>query len=149
MKKIFITSIISLIFLLSLTSCAKNSTPHKRYLTINGQKIEIEIADTSAKRRQGLSNRQSLPPNQGMLFIFDNYARTNFWMKDMRFPIDIIWIRDDQIIGIEKNIPIPDSQILKRYTPNRPINYVLEVNAGYSDKNNIKIGDRIKNLDLI
>lgn len=140
MKKILI-----LFFVIFLTAC-NNNQPTENFVVINDQKIYVEMADTPAKRVQGLSNRKSLPQNHGMLFVFDDYNITNFWMKDMHFPIDIIWIKDDLIIGIQKNIPL---QPLKYYTPSKPINYVLEVNAGYADRHNIKIGDRIKNLDLI
>jgi len=84
-----------------------------------------------------------------MLFVFEQEnIRQSFWMKDMNFAIDIIWISDEEIIQIDENIPPPDPGMpdseLKSYLPNQPIDYVLEVNAGFSDENNIKIGDPVK-----
>lgn len=118
-------------------------------VTINDIKIPVEIADTQPKWENGLSNRSSLDANSGMLFVFAKKdIKTPFWMKDMRFSIDIIWINDDKIIQIDKGLPFPepgtsDTQ-LKTYIPSTLIDYVLEVNAGFSDKKGIKVGDTIK-----
>jgi uncharacterized membrane protein (UPF0127 family) len=110
--------------------------------------IQVEISDTPILREQGLSNRESLGDNSGMLFVFGTYNMTYFWMKDMQFPLDIIWIKDDKIVDIDKNVPTPkpDTPLnqLPKYSPSEKVNYVLEVNAGFADTNDIKIGDSIK-----
>ena len=111
--------------------------------------IKVEIVDTEEKRHIGLSGKLSLPYDQGMLFLFDSENITvPFWMKDMKFPIDIIWINDGKIIQIDKNSePILDSappSSYRYYLPREPIDMVLEVNAGFSDTNQIKIGDTFK-----
>lgn len=94
--------------------------------------INIEIADTNAERMQGLSGRESLETGRGILFIFPESGLYGFWMKDMNFSIDIIWLNGDlQPIGIEKNIS-PDSYPQVFYPP-VPVKYVLEVNAGESN----------------
>lgn len=116
-------------------------------LTIKNTKVYVEIADTSDKKSKGLSARKSLDKGSGMLFIFAKDTAPAFWMKDMLFPIDIVWINDDKIIQIDKSVPNPipgtiDSQ-LPLYRPSLPINYVLEVNAGFSDKNGFEVGDPI------
>ena len=114
--------------------------------TISDINIDLEIVNTDALRQKGLGGRASLAENSGMLFVFDaKPVIANFWMKDMLIPIDIIWIKDNKILRIDKNVPFyppdtPDSQ-LKTYSPQVPIDYVLEVNSGFSDKNNFKIGD--------
>jgi len=104
--------------------------------------LEIEIADTPEEHMQGLSGRKSLPENTGMLFIFDEPSRPGFWMKDMHFPIDIIWIDEDwRIVKIDENLSpenypeILDSPIL--------VKYVLEVNAGYARENNLEIRNKL------
>jgi len=62
----------------------------------------------------------------------------------MRFPIDIIWIQDDRIVDLASDVPIVASEFLKTYKPKEPVNFVLEVNAGFSLSRGIKVGDRVK-----
>lgn len=112
---------------------------------INTIVINAEIADTPEKQYQGLSKRESLERGRGMLFIINEYGRPTFVMRDMKFSIDIIWIRDTMVVGISKNLPLPISdEPLIQYFPNSEINRVLEVPAGFTDRNNIKIGDSFK-----
>jgi len=113
-------------------------------ITINGIKIEVEIADTIQKQTKGLSGKERLESDQGMLFIFPEYKIRNFWMKEMLFPIDIIWILDNKIIGIERNVPIPKGEVMPNYISPQKINYVLELNANFTDENDIEIGDTVK-----
>ena len=91
----------------------------------------MEIANTDAERTQGLSGRASLPAGTGLLFVFESPGKYGFWMKDMNFPIDIVWLGDGMLpVGIEKNVS-PDSYPQVFYPP-VPVRYVLEVNAGES-----------------
>ena len=106
-------------------------------VTIGEKTIKVTVAKTKEERSKGLSGTTSLEENNGMLFVFDPEASPTFWMKDMLISIDIIWISDGKVVKIDKNVQI-DS---KTYNPGQPIDYVLEVNAGFSDKNNIKVGD--------
>ena len=83
---------------------------------------------------KGLSGRASLPPDYGMIFLYEDKDIPEFWMKDVLFPLDIIWIDDGVIIDIHENVPppnpnTPDNQ-LELYSPKQPITMVLEVNAG-------------------
>ncbi|HEX9664656.1 MAG TPA: DUF192 domain-containing protein, partial [Patescibacteria group bacterium] len=78
-----------------------------------------------------------------MLFIFDKKDYYSFWMKEMEFPIDIIWIDDQTVVGIEKNIQPPAAGRLFVYRPEQKVNLVLEIGAGLSDQRNIKIGDLV------
>lgn len=120
-------------------------------ITINNTSINVEVADTQEKRVKGLSGRTSLDNNTGMLFVFDTKSiNTAFWMKDMLIPLDIIWIKDGKIIKIDKNIPAPasgtpDNKLIV-YKPNQTVDFVLEVNAGFSDKNSIKVGQSLSGL---
>lgn len=120
----------------------KNASSDKKTAYIDNIKLSVEIADEPGEQIQGLSDKISLPQNEGMLFIFPAPFVAGFWMKDMNFPIDIIWIdKSRNIIGIEKAVS-PDT-FPKTFSPASPVKYVLEVNAGWADKNNIKIGDAL------
>ena len=123
-----------------------SAVENKREIKINNQILTAEAAATDASRTQGLSGRPSIGVNEGMLFIFDSKDKYGFWMKDMKFPIDIVWIRDNVIIGYEKNV---DPQIganladLKIYYPPLPVNMVLELQAGRVDTLRAKFGDKV------
>lgn len=119
----------------------------KKEIIVAGKTLEVELADTEEKRAKGLSNRNILGPNEGMLFIFASKdVVPSFWMKDMTFPIDIIWINDDKIAEIDKvaeiQANVSDAK-LKLYTPAKAVDYVLEVNAGFCNKYGIKVGDSV------
>lgn len=116
-----------------------------RIIIINDIKIKVELANTPEKRNKGLSKRDKLPEDQGMLFIYDTPGFHSFWMKQMQFPIDIIWINENkQIIDISQNIPIPIADLeLITYTSKQPAQYILEVNAYFVKENNIEIGDSV------
>ena len=107
-----------------------------------GDKIlQVDIADDDCKRTLGLSGKQSLN-DIGMLFVFEKAENYSFWMKDMNFPIDIVWIDDTfSVVGIEKNLS--PSTYPKSYGREYKALYVLEVQANFSEKNNIKITDKI------
>jgi len=108
-------------------------------LKIDKMTLNVELADTPEKKEKGLSNKRSLAENQGMLFVFDHPDFYSFWMKDMFFPIDIIWIgKDLKIIDITKDV-WPDTYP-KNFKPSSPIKYAIEVNAGWILKNEIAMG---------
>ena len=118
---------------------------NEKIISINDRILTVEIADEPIEQVQGLSDRENLGSQKGMLFIFDQPIMPGFWMKDMHFDIDIIWIdASGTIVGIEKSVS-PDTYP-QTFNPPSPIKYVLEVNAGWSDKNKIKIGDQITGL---
>jgi uncharacterized protein len=119
-------------------------------ITIGRERLNLEVVASPQAQVKGLSGRESLPWNYGMLFDFRNSAskRPSFWMKEMRFDLDIIWIKDGGIIGITTDIPAPNPNTplieLPRYTPPSAIDYALEVNAGWSDAHGIEIGDMVE-----
>lgn len=115
---------------------------------VSGREVKVIVADSESERKKGLSVKNSLSENEGMLFIFDKKDTTpSFWMKDMNFAIDIIWINDGKIAQIDKNAQPPPSSAkdsdLTIYKPKEPIDFVLEVNAGFSDKNNVEVRDSV------
>jgi len=116
-----------------------------KLIYINDNSIEVEVADTSKTREKGLSDRKSLEEGKGMLFVFERPGQYDFWMKEMNFAIDIVWISEKSyIVGIEKNV-LPDT-FPKTFHPDQKVKYVLEIPAGYTTKHNIEIGAEVKNL---
>jgi len=103
--------------------------------------IELEFAETAKERAQGLMYRTELDENQGMLFIFPSEEMQSFWMHNTVLPLDMIFVSSNlEIITIRKNTkPYDDSS----YPSTKPAQYVIEVNAGYTDKFNIKVGDKV------
>jgi uncharacterized membrane protein (UPF0127 family) len=115
-------------------------------IIVDGNRWKVETAVTPAEREQGLSGRPSLCRGCGMLFIFENKGPYRFWMKDMNFDLDMLWIADGKIVQIDKDIPyIGGTSIIRSSTV--PIDEVLEINAGESEQLGIKIGDELKYSD--
>ncbi len=117
----------------------------KKEIIIGDKRIIVEVADDEKKRAAGLSGKKSLGENEGMLFLYDEPGIYGFWMRGMNFSIDFIWINENKVIDITENAPQPKSnnEELIIYEPSGAINKVLEVNAGWIEKNNIKIGDEV------
>ena len=109
----------------------------------DGTVIAVEIADDAEERRVGLSEHIFLDPDRGMLFLFDEPSRPAFWMKDMDFPIDIIWLRDGTVVGIESDVQPSDERIPPSVRPMADIDQVLEVNAGFASKHGMKTGQML------
>lgn len=103
--------------------------------------VSVEVADEDDERVTGLSGRDPLPDNHGLLFVFDEDGYPAIWMKDMRFAIDIIWIdREGVIVDIAQAVQ-PDSYP-RTFSPQDEARYVLEMTAGYADARNVRVGDR-------
>jgi len=117
--------------------------PKTTKLVIKDVEISAEIADEPGKIVKGLSGRTSLGENSGMYFVLGKRKIASFWMKDMKFPLDIIWIDNGGIVYIVEEAPTPDDNI-PSFTPTQPATHVLEVNAGFAKKHSIKIGDRVE-----
>lgn len=119
---------------------------------IGDNTIKVKIARTPAELSRGLSGTPKLEEDEGMLFIFSEKTYQTFWMKDMLIPLDMIWIADEKIVDISKNVPIPKSDEsdiqLEIYSPKVPANYVLEVNAGYSDSHGVEVGDSVSFVNI-
>jgi hypothetical protein len=112
-------------------------------VTVHGTEIRVEVADTVSTRTQGLSGRETLPENMGMLFVFDVSGVYGFWMKDMLFPIDIIWIdKNKTVVHIRKGVS-PDTYP-SSFSSMKKALYVLEIKAHLSDELNIREGDVIE-----
>ena len=120
----------------------RNKKENSAILKIGNNHLEVEIADTVLLQARGLSGRSSLIEKEGMLFVFSGLAIRNFWMAGMKFPLDIIWISGDKVVGFAENLP-PAAGIPELYPSSEPIDKVLEINAGLVGKLGIKVGDTI------
>ncbi|MDO8602040.1 MAG: DUF192 domain-containing protein [bacterium] len=112
-------------------------------LTVNKHVYQVEIAKTFLQRANGLMRRDLLLENHGMIFQFDNKITPAFTMQGVRFPLDIIWIANDRIVDIAKNLQPDTGMLASAYRPTMPVEMVLELNGGVSDKDGIKIGDSV------
>ena len=106
-------------------------------VTIGGASFVVDVADTRATQQQGLSGRESLAEGTGMLFVFEEERHLSFWMKEMNFPLDMVWIDAScKVVDISSDVPIPEPgqtlADLPTYGPETPAMYVLEINAGAS-----------------
>src|SRR5919107_4775309 len=103
---------------------------------IKGLNINVSLAETPEQQTKGLSIKNTLGENEGMLFVFDTPKKNSFWMKDMKFPIDIIWISSNHtIIHIEKSLsPCISFLFCPSYSPEENSQFVLEVNSNYTTK---------------
>ena len=122
-----------------------NPTLRKTEVTIGTHTFDVEVASSTIEQARGLSGRNGLGENQGMFFPFATAGIKNFWMKDMRFPIDMIWIGGGKVLDFAENaqVPAPGTALwnLKIYNSPDGTDGVLEVTAGTVAKEGIKAGD--------
>jgi uncharacterized membrane protein (UPF0127 family) len=119
--------------------------PKYTLLSIGETSVKVEVADTIGKQRQGLSGRAPLGSDHGMLFVMATPDRHAFVMRDMKFPLDIVWIRDNKVVDISLDVPHPvNNEKPATVQPSEPANLVLEVNAGWTRMHQIKIGDTVR-----
>ena len=116
-------------------------------IAINNHVIRVSLAETPFSRSKGLSGHAPLAADEGMLFLFPRATTQSFWMKDMFFPLDIIWLqsvssKEAKIIGVAKNAqPLKSLLSLEYFTSPAPVDWVLEVPAGTFDSLQMKVGD--------
>ena len=116
----------------------------KSEASVNGKTLNLQLAKSDSERKKGLSGKKGLGDNEGMLFVFPNKGNYPFWMRDMLFPIDIIWIDHETVVYVQENASIPgQAQFLTIYDPHEQANRVLEINAGLAKKLDIKKGTKI------
>lgn len=113
---------------------------------VNDQAFRVVVAKSEKEKQIGLSKTGGINENQGMLFVFDTSDYHSFWMKEMKFPIDIIYINGDKVTTVIENAkpPTDASENLDIYQPENKSDKVLEINAGLAKKYNIKKGTIIK-----
>ena len=156
MKKVLLASALLLILVGGVVLAqnylkTKNLLPFKENATvaINGHKLELTVADSQEEKEIGLSETNSLPQEKGMIFLFEKPGLYSFWMKNMKFPIDIIYINNDQIVTIQNNVqPVKEQESPTVYTSTEPADKVLEIQAGLAKTYGFKKGDMVKYENL-
>ncbi len=151
MKKVLLAFTVLLILSIATLFTQKYLTGREIFLfqkistvTIDGHNFKATVVSSQQERETGLSETKSLSQNQGMIFIFDKPDYYHFWMKDMKFPIDIIYINKDQIVTIINNAdPIKDLNNPTIYLPSQPADKVLEVKAGLANAYGFKNSDKV------
>lgn len=142
MKRIAIVIAASVIFGFLLAISRQEKT-RPVLIQIGKTDLRVELARTSAERSQGLSGRPVLPENEGMLFVFDEPGLYEFWMKEMKFPLDIVWI-DEQKKVVDITSYVSQASFPERFTSRVPARYVLEANAGWAAEHGVKLGTAIE-----
>lgn len=112
-------------------------------IQIANRAVRVDIADTPEERARGLGGRAALAEDEGMLFVFEEDGYHAFWMKDMDFPIDIVWIsRDGLIAHIEENVG-PETYPAA-FAPRREARYAVELPAGFVERHGVRVGDAVR-----
>lgn len=137
---------ILLVGALLMLFCA-GETGGKKFIKVflpDGFSVTAELAVSDEERQQGLMFRERISENQGMLFIFEEEAVHSFWMKNMRFPIDILWLdRERRIVHIEARVPPCPDDPCPSYTPDSAAAFVLELQSGAAEKHGLKLFDQL------
>ena len=133
----------------TLTLSSLPPLPEAGLVTIAGARFIVDIADDPAERTLGLSGRESLDRDAGMWFVRDAEIVGSFWMREMRFPIDIVWIGADlRVVDVTHSAPVPQPgtpiEQLPRYSPSAPAAFVLEITAGLAEELGIDPGTHVE-----
>lgn len=137
-KKIILISLAIVLVLIFMLRPKK--TPAIK-VCIHNRCFLAEVADTPEKRKKGLMFRQELGEDQGMLFVFKEEGIYSFWMKNMRFPLDIIWLDKNKKVVEIYSPALPCRDVCKDITPSHPARFVLELKAGSVLRHNIREGE--------
>jgi len=125
------------------------NAPKDRYLqsniSIDGFSLAADLALTSEQKEKCISVKDKLRENEAMLFVFEESAKHSFWMKDMKFPIDIMWLDSDgKVVHVEKRLePCISVFTCTSYSPSRDSQFVLETVAGFTQRHNVSVGTDI------
>ncbi len=118
----------------------------KQTVVIDGRPLEVEVVNTGESITQGLSNRSNIGAD-GMLFVFPTAVQTSFWMKEMQFDLDIVWLSKGFVVGIEREVPHPKLSTpifsLESYRSPQDIELVLELPAGEAQRLGINDGSKL------
>lgn len=110
-------------------------------------RVRVEVAVTAEETVRGLSGRAGLPPGTGMLFAYPTPERRSMWMREMRFPLDFLWIRGGRIVDLFEEVPPPaPGQTPRTVASPEPAQYILEVPAGFIRNHRLRRGDAVEVL---
>ena len=141
-RAVIAVAVIIIILAVSVGYFVLQQRPSNR-ITIDGVVLIVDLATTPAEQQQGLSGRDSMAPDHGMLFVFQTEYYWSFWMIEMNFPLDMIWFNSSrQAVFFEQNLPPCGPNFCPVFTPPVKALYVLEVNAGFIAAHHISLGDQ-------
>lgn len=147
-KSLMVLAVVAAAWLLAtktetFTTFSESATAMK-FADLNGHKINLEVVSSREDITLGLGGRDSLPTDRGMLFLLGSGIHP-FWMKAMRFPIDMIWLRDGAIVDIASNMPPPKTswEVPATHTPMADADSVVEINAGQAQAFGLKVGSAV------
>lgn len=133
---------LGILFLVIIIS--KNTSSTKTKITINNKTFNVFVAKSDIEKQIGLSSKNKIPENQGMLFLFEKPDYYSFWMKEMKFSIDIIYIENNKVTTVINNVKPPtNSTSLSIYKPKKKSDMVIEINGGLAEKYNIREGSSV------
>lgn len=114
----------------------------------SNESFEVEIATSPAALEQGLSGRDSMPSNRGMLFVYPTVGKRGMWMPDMNFPIDIVWLNENLIVShVNQNVvPCLSRAECPTYSSIQPVKYAIELNAGMATRFGLLRGTQVFNV---
>ncbi len=136
--------LLCVLMLVSCVACASGDPS----VVLGGKRFKVEIADTQEEQALGLMFRESMPADEGMIFLFPNEAQRGFWMKNTRIPLDIMYFdKDLKMVSISADTPPCRVSRCPSYPSSKPAMYVLELNAGTASELGVGPGDRLT-LDL-
>lgn len=142
LSKKILTLLFFLLFMAGMVSCRDEGSEDFRQdvITVNGKSVSVEIADTGARRAQGLMYRELLEENSGMLFIFQEERYPSFWMKNTQIPLSVAYIsRSGEIRSIHSLKPYSEKSVRSRHA----VLYALEMNQGWFERNSVEVGDMV------
>lgn len=139
-----VRNVVVVALVLGALACEAGPKPaHQPSITIRHQRVELELTLTRDEQTKGLGGRDNLAWDHGMLVEYPNPVFPGFWMKDMRFDIDIVWIRDGRIVDISHRVEHSPSGPGPTYRPKELTDTVLEVPSGYAQAHGWRVGDRV------
>jgi uncharacterized membrane protein (UPF0127 family) len=112
-------------------------------MQVGEETVRVEVRDTEAGKALGLSGRANLGKDEGMLFVYEQPARPTFWMKDMRFDLDVLWITEGKVVQIDEQVAAPTAAEprIRTLSPAMEVDQVLEVAAGWVAERGVEVGD--------
>lgn len=142
-RRFFTVLFFGILFGVFLSAYFGNFSSEKKHIVVSfkNSSVMAEVSDTEVSRIRGLSGRTSLKDGEGMWFDFGTDGYPSFWMKEMNFPIDILWLNKDLEITYLKENATPESYP-EMFTPSSLCRFVLEVPSGFVKKYEVKIGEK-------
>ncbi len=143
-----ISCFLSVLLSLTMPGCAREEGPDwsegdgKITIRVDGTPVRVEVADSPEERRQGLMFRETLPADEGMLFVFEHEQVLSFWMKDTTIPLSIAFVsRDGEIVAIQDMEPLDERTF---HRSSRPALYALEMNQGWFGQHEVAAGATVE-----